>query len=323
MAATIVQNVLDRAVEEEAEKIKSIQVDKPVELEIDAGNLLAYDINDIDINQLRTEKEKCLTNLARDNVQLLINCLFQLPTELVDNNIFVKLPPPTTRLPRAKPVPKAKQLTKWEKYAKEKGIVKRKKDNLEWDEELRKWVPRYGFKKSQAEKEKSWCVELPGNAKDDDDPNARRKTKKEEAVAKNELQRLRNLSARTLKSNLRRQIPGQSSRTEAKTTRRPVVKVAKAPTLKFQKDIININNVRNIETTFGQKTFLMEIRPTVKKQLLWFFFDEFNRSSKIDIHSSSNETRSNYRMKQSNRAVHLTVYRSELSPLQTICEISC
>lgn len=53
MAATIVQNVLDRAVEEEAEKIRSIQVDKPVDLEYDVGNLLAYDINDIDINQLR------------------------------------------------------------------------------------------------------------------------------------------------------------------------------------------------------------------------------------------------------------------------------
>ena len=84
----------------------------------------------------RTEKESFLTNLARDNVQLLINRLFQLPTARVDNDLFVSLPPPTTRLPRAKPVPKAKQLTKWEKYAKEKGITKRKKDKLEWDEEL-------------------------------------------------------------------------------------------------------------------------------------------------------------------------------------------
>ena len=84
----------------------------------------------------RTEKETFLTNLSRDNIQLLINRLFQLPTERVDNDIVVKLPAPTTRLPRAKPVPKAKQLTKWEKYAKEKGIVKRTKDKVEWDEEL-------------------------------------------------------------------------------------------------------------------------------------------------------------------------------------------
>jgi regulator of ribosome biosynthesis len=59
-----------------------------------------------------------------------------LPTAKVDNEIVIKLPPGTTRLPRAKPVPKAKELTKWEKYAKEKGITKRKKANAEWDEEL-------------------------------------------------------------------------------------------------------------------------------------------------------------------------------------------
>lgn len=53
MAASIVQNVLLKAAEDEAEKLKSIQVDKVVELKYDLGNLLAYDINDIDINQLR------------------------------------------------------------------------------------------------------------------------------------------------------------------------------------------------------------------------------------------------------------------------------
>lgn len=53
MAASIVQNVLLKAAEDEAEKLKSIQVDKVVELEYDLGNLLAYDINDLDVNQLR------------------------------------------------------------------------------------------------------------------------------------------------------------------------------------------------------------------------------------------------------------------------------
>lgn len=75
--------------------------------------------------------------MTRDNVQLLINQIFQLTTAKVDNEIVIKLPPPTTRLPRAKPVPKAKQLTKWEKYAKEKGITSRKKSKTEWDEDLK------------------------------------------------------------------------------------------------------------------------------------------------------------------------------------------
>ena len=53
MAAAIVQNVLARAIEDKAENIKSVQVDKAVELEYDLGNLLAYDPNDIDVNILR------------------------------------------------------------------------------------------------------------------------------------------------------------------------------------------------------------------------------------------------------------------------------
>lgn len=85
---------------------------------------------------LRTEKETFLANLSRDNVQLLINQIFQLPTIKVDNEVVIKLPAATTRLPRAKPAPKEKQLTKWEKYAKEKGITKRKKSKATWDEEL-------------------------------------------------------------------------------------------------------------------------------------------------------------------------------------------
>lgn len=86
---------------------------------------------------IRQEKGQFLTNLTRDNVQLLINQIFQLPTIRVDNELVIKLPTPTTRLPRAKPAPKAKQLTKWEKYAQEKGITKRKKTRAEWDEDLK------------------------------------------------------------------------------------------------------------------------------------------------------------------------------------------
>lgn len=53
MASTIVQNVLSKAAEQEEENLKSILVEKPVDLEYDLGNLLAYDINDLDINNLR------------------------------------------------------------------------------------------------------------------------------------------------------------------------------------------------------------------------------------------------------------------------------
>lgn len=58
----------------------------------------------------------------------------------------VELPSPETPFPREKMLPKAKRETKWEKYAKEKGIKKRKRDNLVWDAEKKDWAPRFGYK---------------------------------------------------------------------------------------------------------------------------------------------------------------------------------
>lgn len=41
------------------------------------------------------------------------------------------------RIPREKKVPPPKQLTKWEQYAKEKGITKKKKEKKVWDDVLK------------------------------------------------------------------------------------------------------------------------------------------------------------------------------------------
>merc|ERR1712191_2973 len=108
------------------------------------------------------------------------------------------------------------------------------------DEELNKWVPRYGMKKAQAEREKSWVVEVPGNAKDGDDPIARRKKKKEEAVAKNELQRLRNISARTLKSKAKSRINLEPTERQTAEQLNRAVYIAHTATAsggKFQKNL--------------------------------------------------------------------------------------
>lgn len=60
-------------------------------------------------------------NLTRDNTQLLFNSLFSLPSSVVEKVKCVQLPAPTTKLPREKPIPKPKTLTKWEAFAKSKG----------------------------------------------------------------------------------------------------------------------------------------------------------------------------------------------------------
>jgi regulator of ribosome biosynthesis len=83
-----------------------------------------------------SSRDGYLKDLARDNTQLLLNKIWELPTERVEGVIVAKLPAPTVVLPREKPLPKPKPLTKWQKYAQEKGITKIKKSKLKWDETL-------------------------------------------------------------------------------------------------------------------------------------------------------------------------------------------
>lgn len=84
----------------------------------------------------RENKEQYLLDLTRDNVQLIVNNLWELPTERVEECIVAKLPAPTFVLPRSRKCPVARPLTKWEKFAQEKGIKKTKKDKKVFDEEL-------------------------------------------------------------------------------------------------------------------------------------------------------------------------------------------
>jgi len=53
---------------------------------------------------------------------------------------------------------------------------------------------RYGYKKAKAEEAKTWMMEYKGTAANDDDPFEQAREEKRERVAKNELQRLRNIA---------------------------------------------------------------------------------------------------------------------------------
>lgn len=74
--------------------------------------------------------------MTRDNVQLLLNEVWELPTERVEETVVAKLPTPKYRLPRARKIPEPKPLTKWQKFAQEKGIKKQKRDKKVYDQEL-------------------------------------------------------------------------------------------------------------------------------------------------------------------------------------------
>ncbi|XP_040289079.1 ribosome biogenesis regulatory protein homolog [Bufo bufo] len=194
MAATTVEEVLAQVEKDEAEKLKLITVHKELELQFDLGNLLAVDPNAPDGKAFRQQKRaEFLRSLARDNTQLLINQLWTLPTQRVQECVTATLPEPTTRLPREKPVPKPRAPTRWEEFAKLKGIQKKKKTNLVWDEVHKEWRRRWGFKRAKDDT-KDWLVEVPVTADPNEDQFGKRMKAKKERVAKNELNRLRNLA---------------------------------------------------------------------------------------------------------------------------------
>jgi regulator of ribosome biosynthesis len=71
----------------------------------------------------------------------------------------------TILLPREKPPPKPKEETKWEKFAREKGITNKKKSKMVWDEEKQEWAPRFGYKRAKDDS-KSFIELKPGQEND-------------------------------------------------------------------------------------------------------------------------------------------------------------
>ncbi|XP_059809014.1 ribosome biogenesis regulatory protein homolog [Hypanus sabinus] len=191
--ATVVEDVLADVERAEAECLKSISVEKELELEFDLGNLAAFDVNAPNVRDFRLHPEQFLRSLARDNTQLLVNAVWKLPTERVQDVTVAKLPQGTTRIPREKAVPKPRPRTRWEEFARLKGIRKKKKTNLVWDEEKKDWRRRWGYKRVNDET-KDWVIEVPETADPNEDQFAKRAVAKKERVAKNELNRLRNIA---------------------------------------------------------------------------------------------------------------------------------
>ncbi|KAH9498437.1 Rhodanese- sulfurtransferase [Bulinus truncatus] len=187
---TVVDSVLTNTVEDQ---LKSTKVDNAELIDLDQGLLLSFNESSIDLKQFRQKSEDVLKSMTRDATQVLFNSLWQLPVEQVEANYLITLPEVKTWLPREKPVPKTRPLTKWQEYAKTKGILNKKKSRMVWDEASQQYKPRWGYKRAN-DSTNQWLIEVPENADPMEDQFAKRKTEKNERVAKNELQRLRNIA---------------------------------------------------------------------------------------------------------------------------------
>jgi regulator of ribosome biosynthesis len=193
--AVTVEEILS-ANDKDQQKFKSIEVFKEVEPSFDLGNLFMFDNQPVSVKEFKHNKEKFLLDLARDNAQLLFSKIWELPIEKVDNIICAKLPAQLLPIPREKPCPIPKPPTKWEEYAQKKGITNKKRSRMLWDEESKTYKPRHGYKRGE-EDVKQWCIEVPTNADQYEDQFDKVDNVKKEKVAKNELQRLRNIAKNT------------------------------------------------------------------------------------------------------------------------------
>ena len=117
-------------------------------------------------------------------------------------------------------MPKPKPPTKWELFAKAKGIQKKVREKRVWDEEKQEWVNKWGKDGKNKQAEEQWITEVPLNAgmvlsklmllgislifphiaEVDYDPRKVARDSRKARIAKNEKQRLQNI-ARTNASN--------------------------------------------------------------------------------------------------------------------------
>lgn len=188
----------------------------------DAGHLLILDPNPLP----PSATDAVLAATARDAAQslldhLLTTCpiLTRPSTSTSTSGVEMQLPAPLTQLPREKPVPKAKETTKWEAFARKKGIGKYAKPGqgragdapragkMVYDEAKGEWVPKWGYKGKNKEGEGDWLVEVDDKKKKKegsgnggegvrrvganvvlgvDDPRGMKRAERKEAVRRNE-----------------------------------------------------------------------------------------------------------------------------------------
>lgn len=164
----------------------------------DLGNLAAFDTRPIDPKKLKGGGEKYLLERATERATKLIHKIFALPDagRPKDGGRLVSLPDTVTPLPREKPVPKPKPQTRWEAFAEKKGIVKKKRSRMVFDEESDSYKPRYGYGAVDKDGTEDSFIEYHASMDKDlaegNDPFIVRQREKQERVSLNKKQNAAN-----------------------------------------------------------------------------------------------------------------------------------
>ncbi|KAI4326310.1 hypothetical protein MLD38_031636 [Melastoma candidum] len=156
-------------------------------VQVDLGHLLAFDPT-YHLPPLPSSREelveKCLEK-GTELVQAIADSLFNLPaTEDADGPV-VKLPPPTTKLPREKHMNDKRGSRNFCRAC----IKKRKTGKVVWDEQTGTWKRRYGYDRVDDDKDVP-IIEAKATDEVGEDPFAKRRADKKGRVAKPEKNRL-------------------------------------------------------------------------------------------------------------------------------------
>lgn len=166
----------------------------PPGITLDVGNLAAFDERPLDPSAAPEEA-------ARQAAEALVHSVFSLPLSDDAEARLVTLPSRLYPLPREKPIPRERSETKWEQFAREKGIHKKKKrDRLVLDETTGEYIPRYGRgSKNAADRD----VVLPHKESEGDNYNPfhQKRKEKRERVKTNVKQQRANVARSQKKVN--------------------------------------------------------------------------------------------------------------------------
>ncbi|KAH9888281.1 ribosomal biogenesis regulatory protein [Xylariomycetidae sp. FL2044] len=157
-----------------------VTVNKPTPYTFDLGLLLTIDANPLSTSTPasaprpgQSALEAQLHATARDAAQVLIGQLLTTcPITSTPSGVLLTLPPVTTALPREKPVPEAREPTKWEQFAARKGIKpktreQRRAKGRTFNEATGEWEKTWGYDKGGQKRRREegmvqsdWLVEV-------------------------------------------------------------------------------------------------------------------------------------------------------------------
>ncbi|CAN0213700.1 unnamed protein product [Pylaiella littoralis] len=176
------------------------------DLQFDLRNLLVVNPHQVDEDALAEDSEAYLKGQAQAAVQSLINRRARWPAALQQRRLFVLPTVPSevgpvatlpakedSTLPRAKPIPTPKAETRWDRFAKEKGIMGSKRGKNVWDEDMKEWRPRHGYKRANDGVLNHAIVEVKSGKDPMADPWSEARVEKKGRVEKNLSNRAKNV----------------------------------------------------------------------------------------------------------------------------------